>query len=200
MTLRYRIYKGDDAGGPVDYAAPVATVGAPPFAVADLAAGQSRRYGVRPYDDVSGLESATTAAEVTLTRAASGADGSDPPGGPVGVLVAPLASGRARVSWSYLRSPGRPDPEEFAIWATPGTAVDFTPAAAVLTVPAAENRMHYHAIVDSLPPGSVAFGVRGVRPGPPRVDDGNTRSVVATIAGTGPAAPDDLESTATDRG
>jgi hypothetical protein len=172
--LKTNVYRGDGSGGPVDYAAPVAVVSVASYAIDDMAPGESRRYGIRIVDDATGLEESGTAAQILLTRAADGTDASAPPVGPTAIRFLMQKAGLGVVSWSYLKSPIRPDPAEFRVFAGEGDAVDWDadPAAVLDATPIQSSYNVFLSIfTDDLiySVGVRGFDARGV-------SDGNTLS------------------------
>lgn len=185
MSLEIYIFKGNDSGGPPDYAVPVAVVAGSlgSFGVAGPPPGGTRVYAVRTFDTATGLMETNTDARVSCRRDPTGADRSIVPTGPTAISARATAGGGVSVAWSYMPTASRPDPDRFAVYVTAGTTVDYTaaPTAVVNLIP---NLIHY------IYPGSgyadgTTYAV-GVRSFLGAADDGNTMSATFEAAGTGP--------------
>lgn len=181
--LRTNIYKGDDTGGAIDWSVLIATVTGATFPVTDLPAGATRQYGIRTYDDVTGLVELGMMARCTIARDAAGNDVSEPPGGPSGIRATPLAAGAVRVAWIYLGGGGRPDPDHFAVFVTAGTAVDFTATPTAMVAMIKNSRNYTLDIPGFIDGTSYVVGVRGILG---NADDGNAMVATFEAAGTGP--------------
>jgi hypothetical protein len=182
MGLRANLYRGDDAGGPVDWTDLVAQVDGTTYAVGDLLAGQSRRYGLRVVDLATGLEESGTAAQVTLTRLPSGDDATGPPGGPTSIAFAMKPAGVGLLSWTYLPHPGRDDPATWDVHANTGDTVDWSldPIKSVAVAPVV---LTYSTTITGFVDGDTySVGVRGASAS--GVTDGNTlqKTFVAATA------------------
>src|SRR5690349_11807576 len=101
MTIQYRIYSNNNAGGPVDYSAPVATVSGLTWDTPALPLSSDTTYAVRAYDTASGLEDANVDARVRIVIDASGADVSARPNPPSHLTAEPRAGGKVMVTWQY---------------------------------------------------------------------------------------------------
>jgi hypothetical protein len=182
IGLRARLYRGDDAGGPVDWTNLVAQVDGTTYDVGDLLAGQTRRYGLRIADLATGLEETGTAAQVTLARLASGDDATGPPGGPTSIAFAMKPAGVGLLSWTYLPHPGRDDPFTWDVYANVGDAVDWSldPIKSVAVAPVV---LTYSTTVTGFVDGDTySVGVRGASVS--GVTDGNAMQktfVAATV-------------------
>jgi len=97
----YHVYAGDGAGGPVDYATPLATVAGTTWASPPLAMPSDNKFAVRAFDDVTGLEESNVDAQVRIRVDAAGNDISGLPNAPLGLAARPTANGGARVTWAY---------------------------------------------------------------------------------------------------
>jgi hypothetical protein len=101
MAIQYHIYGNDGAGGPVNYAAPVASVSGLTWNTPTLAPGGSYTFAVHPYDDVTGFEDRTADSRVSIVLDAGGLDTAGLPVPPLFVAVKPLSGGTARLVWYY---------------------------------------------------------------------------------------------------
>lgn len=128
----YHVYS-NGGSGPVNYAAPIATVSTLTYSTSALAYPSDTVYAVRAFDTVSGLEEQNVDARVRLVLDATGANVTARPNPPVNVWAAPTAGGGAVVHWSYNPAGQGAAPTGFKVWATVGSVVDYT--AAPVSVP-----------------------------------------------------------------
>jgi hypothetical protein len=157
------IYKGDSNGGPIDYGTPIGDVAGLQFTFPGLPAGSVTRFGVRNYDDATGLEETNIDAVTTVIVDASGANVSDVPGAPSAVSARPAGPTSVTVAWQYLPDPSRPDPMTFNIYMSIGNVVDWT-AAPAASVPFVAGARDFRHVATGLQSGTAyAFGVRSAR-------------------------------------
>lgn len=189
MSTRYHLYRGDDSGGPIDYSTPVGTVTGLTFDTPPLVPGSVVRFGVRAFDDVSGLEETNVDAVVTLTIDAAGADVSGLPSAPTDLQVRQRTGGAVRVSWTYSPMGSGGLPTQFKVWASAGGVVgyDVPPAA---TVPYSARKLVYSADLSGLSDGETyLIGVRASNDGG---DERNTVVVAIAVDADGPDPVDDF--------
>jgi hypothetical protein len=198
VTLAYRVYKGDAAGGPVDYATVVATVSTTTYVGAALAPSSRTRFGVRAYDTVTGLDDGNRDVAATVALDASGNDVSGTPGPILNLKARAGAAGTISLSWVHHPA-GRPIPAGFKAWATAGPTVDYAAAPALtqsfapIAYDAADGR--FSGTISGLTPGT-AYAV-GVRAYNAAGADSGTVSATVTPVAAGPAAVLGLSLTAT---
>lgn len=193
MSIAYRIYANDGAGGPVDYSTAVATTSGLTYATAALALGSDTTFAVRAYDTASLLEDQNVDARCRVLLDAAGVDITGRPRPISGLSAVARAGGTARVEWAWPYA-ARPYPTGFKVWLTAGSTTNFaaSPAATVaFTGPSGA------ATLAGLADGSAY--VVSVRAYTALADDGNTLSAAVTGDSTGPAAPT-LTLTASDLG
>ena len=104
--IRYHVYAGDTAGGPIDYSAPVATVDGTTWTGPAVAPGSARRFGVRAFDAATGLEERNLDAAVTVARDATGVDTGRLPPAPGVLMATPVAGGKVRLDWAWIAPMG----------------------------------------------------------------------------------------------
>lgn len=185
----YRIYAGDDSGGEIDYSTPIAEVPGLSFDTDPLPLDSRTRFGVRVYDDVTGLEERNVDAVVEIVVDGAGLDATGRPGSPLDLSVRPTAGGTAVVLWSYNRLSGGGIPASFKVWLTAGTSVNYA-AAPAATVPYDGSARQFAATLSGLADGTTyAVGVRAANASG---DDPNTQSALVVGDEVGPDAVDDL--------
>lgn len=192
--IRTRIYKGDSAGGPIDYATPIGDVAGTSYSYANLPLNSTTRFGIRNYDDISWLEEANVDATVTVVVDGQGQDASDVPGQPTAVVASASGAASVVVAWQYYPITGRSDPTLFNVYMTQGPEVDWT-APPVASVAMREWARDFRATLDGIQSGlEYAFGVRSVRGA---ATDGNTFSFVIPLLPPAPLPVADLAGTLT---
>jgi hypothetical protein len=165
MAIHYRIYSGDNSGGPVDYASPVATVAGTSWTTPPLPPGSRTRFAVRSFDTITGHEDKNIDAMITVAVDATGGDATNQPAAPSGLSATVSGPGQVRVRWSYLPTPGRPDPDGFRVYRTAGPAVDWSAAPAAIVAFTAMVR-DYSTLMAGLVAGTTyAIGVRSALAG-----------------------------------
>jgi hypothetical protein len=170
------IYKGDGNGGPIDYANPIGASSTNSFVITGLAPGTKTWFGIRNFDDATGLEEQNVDARTLIIVDSLGRDASDRPGSPVALVAVATAPGSVEVRWTYQGHPSLAEPESFAVHCNPGDSVDFSLAPAA-TVAYSSVLRDFRVTLSALQSGlAYAIGVRSVRG---FADDGNTAS--ATI-------------------
>lgn len=158
MAIVYRIYANDGAGGPLDYTNLVGTTGTLAFSPPALAAGSDWTFGVRAFDDATGLEESNTDARVRIRVDAAGVLVGDLPNPPVGLTVSPRPGDLVFARWSYAKAGQAAPPTGFRVYLAPGTVT--LPAAPAATVPFSDSGVFntYSAQVGPITPG-VAYQV-----------------------------------------
>jgi hypothetical protein len=196
MSTRYHIYMGDDNDGPVDYTDPVGDSADPWLDVGPRPAPSATNYGIRAYDDATGLEEPNVNVVVRLAIDATGRNVSVVPAPPVGVVAEPVGVSGALVRWVFLPDPARPAPDGFNVYANPGPSVDYAagPALAVLHVAGARD---YRATLAGLT-GGVSYSI-GVRATIGAAEEQNATRATVIPRGTPPLPVSDLTVTATYR-
>jgi hypothetical protein len=198
-AIAYRVYRNDGAGGPVDYATPVATTAGLGYTTPPLAAPGDWTYAVRPIDLGTGREDQGRDTILRLVLAADGSDITYRPGAPTGLAADPGGPGGLRATWSWV--PDRPrdesrSPDGFRVWTSlHPAAIDYA-APPAATVPAGDDLLRYDAArtfdaaLTGLAPDALhrvavrAFNAWGEDPG--------TAYVVARAAGSLPGLPQAL--------
>lgn len=193
MAIVYRIYKGDAAGGPVDYATIVATVTGLSHVAAALPLSSTTRFAVRAYDNVTGIEHDSVDAEVAITVNSAGGDASDTPG-PVRFLRArATANASIVVEWSHDGPDDATAPAGFRVYAGAPTVSYASPLA---TVTYWGRGRAYRATLSGLTGGST-YQI-AVRPYNAAGEQTTSPIVTATADATGPPAPEGLAGAAVD--
>jgi hypothetical protein len=133
MAVAYHVYSSGASGGPVNLAAPVASVSTLSWASGALPTPCTITYLVRPYDTATGLENANGDARVTVKFDALGDSLDLLPNAPTGLTATPRVGGSARVAWSYAPGGQGAAPSGFHVYAWPeaGSPNYAAPAAAV---------------------------------------------------------------------
>lgn len=193
MSTRYRVYKNDGAGGPVDYGTVVATVTSGTSCVASaLATPSDTTFAVRAYDSVSGLEEDNVDCRVRIVIDAAGVDVTNRPNAPVGLTARATAGGGAVVEWGYATAGQRGAPTGFKVWATAGASVNYAVSPAA-TVSYAAGRPSHTATLTGLVDGtSYSIGVRATNA---KGDETNTNKTTVVGDSTGPDAVEGLTAT-----
>lgn len=191
MTIAYHVYASPSSGLPIDYGTPVATVYGTTFQTQALPFPGLWSFGVRAFDDATGLEEANIDAAVTISFGSTGADVSGLPVPPAGLAVLPRSSGSFLVRWTYPFS-GNP-PVGFHVYAGVGTPSYAAPAATVL---AADGSLtpSYSAVLSGLTDGTTYAVV--VRSYNASGEEANTNLVSAVARVNGPAIVGSLSVTA----
>src|SRR5438309_1221755 len=101
MPIAYNIYASHGAGGPVNYAAPIATTTGLTFTTGPLPPGSDTTFAVRALDTSTNLEESNTDALVRIVLDANGADVSGRPNPPHAVVLSPAPAGSCLVSWAF---------------------------------------------------------------------------------------------------
>jgi hypothetical protein len=133
MSISYKIYANNGQGGLVDYDSPVATTSSLTWTVGPLAFPSDNRFGVRAFDDVSGIEEANTDATARIVLDLSGNDVTNQPNAVVGLAATATSGGTCWVTWGYDATNEGEPPAEFAVTLTAGTTPSLGPPTA--TVP-----------------------------------------------------------------
>ena len=136
MSILYRIYSNDGAGGPVDYSAPIATTAGLAFNPPGLVPSGDYRFAIRAFDDATGIEESNTQAVVRVRLDAGGRRIAEPPDPPHALVARPTAGGGCRVDWAYRAAGQAIPPSTFDVYLTPGATADLsTPVATVVYRP-----------------------------------------------------------------
>jgi hypothetical protein len=131
VSVSYRIYANDAAGGPIDWTTPIGTTTGLTFQPPPLALNSDNLFGLRAFDPVTGFEDQSVDAVVRVVIDGAGNDVTRRPAAPVGLTAFALGNGGARVTWTVNRAllPGR-EPTQFKVWLTAGTTVNYAAAPA----------------------------------------------------------------------
>lgn len=185
------MYRNDGAGGPIDYASPVATVSG--LTWTHTSPGNGRwSYAVRARDTSTSLVERNADAVVDVTIS-GGADVTARPDPPTMLSVGQAAPGSVDVTWAWIPKARRPEPTGFRVYVTAGTSVSYASPAA--TVPYARSRAGYTARVSGLTPGSTyAVGVRSYNAAGSEANA--AARTIAVAPSTAPANPTILGMTA----
>lgn len=133
MSISYRIFAGNTAGGPIDYSTVVATVSGLTWTGTALPAPSQTRYGVRAYDTVAALDDGNTDAAVLILINGAGADVTNQPKAPQAATATPAAGGTVNLTWLYPYTDAATRPTGFHVYQGPFPgALGGSP---VLTVP-----------------------------------------------------------------
>lgn len=190
MATQYHIYGNGGSGGPVNFAAPMATVSALTWTSPALAASSAWRFAVRAFDTVTGLEEANVDAQISVTLDSSQRDISGLPPAPDGLGATQNVLGGYRATWHW---PYPSDPAGFHVYLGSPTPNYASPVATVL----ASGRQHYRFDGTGLT-GGTTYQV-AVRAYNAIGEEAN--AVVASVTGnsTPPANVDALTATVTSR-
>jgi hypothetical protein len=183
----YNIYQNDAAGGPVNLAAPVATVAGLSWPSPALPTPADVTYLVRSFDTVSGLEDQNGDARVTVEFDALGNCLDALPNPPAGLTATPRAGGAARVAWTYAPGGQGAAPSGFHVYVFPasGRPSYATPAATVSFTDSGVQNV-FSTVLSGLTGGATcrvavrAFNALG--------EEANTTSVPLTPSAVGPTA------------
>lgn len=182
MATQYHIYRGNNAGGPVDYGTIVATVAGLTWDSPALDLSSQNLFAVRAFDTVSALEESNVDAIVRVSVDGSGVNITARPNAPTGLSARATASGGARVEWQYATGGQGAAPTGFRVYAgTP--AVSYASPAATVTY--STGRATFAADLTGLTGGaSYEIGVRSYN----AVGEETNTAVVTLVADT--AGPD----------
>jgi hypothetical protein len=187
VSIRFRLFSNGGTGGAVDYSAPLADVATLTWATPPLTAPGDWTFGIRPYDDATGLEDLTGAAEVRVVIDASGADITARPNAPFHVQARATAAAGLLVEWAYSPVGQGGPPTGFRVWATAGVSVNY--AAAPNATVAYTDRTRYFAAPLAGLTAATAYAV-GVRAYNAAGAETNTAAVAsATTDAAGPPPP-----------
>jgi hypothetical protein len=194
----YLVYKGDAAGGPINYDHAIAQTDQLSWVGPPLAPSTRTRFGVRVHSNVTGLTEHNTDAQVLIVVGPALEDLSNLPPAPVGLSVRAKAGGTALVTWSYPYVKLDVLPTGFHVYLTAGSTPSYaTPAATVAYgpsgLPVAYRRAQpgtYQATLSGLADGTAY--VVAVRAYAAAGEEANT--AVASVSGdaTAPANPANL--------
>jgi hypothetical protein len=193
-AIVYAVYGNDGAGGPINYATPLALVNGTSWTSSALAAPGQYRFGVRARAIDSGLEEQNLDAAVELVLDASGRDVTDVPLPPLGVRALPQAAGAIRVEWTCPCTDPLRQPSGFHVYLGTPAAIDWShPVADVAWSGGVTGS--FAATVAGLT-GGATYGVN-VRSYNMNGEEPNTGVVLVTADGTPPAGVDGLSAEAT---
>jgi hypothetical protein len=100
MAIRYHVYTNDGAGGPIDYSTPVADVSGTSWVIPPAPTSETHAaFGVRAYDDASGLEERNVDVVVRLDIDDLGDPIPATPAAPGYVRAEPAGVGELAVTW-----------------------------------------------------------------------------------------------------
>jgi hypothetical protein len=184
LSLLYRVYTNDFAGGPVDYSTPAGETADPTFTL-DVPAGSDLTAAVRTYDSVTGLEDDNVTVHVRLKTDVLGTDVTSQPAAPVGLTARPDGPGSVVLTWFQPTFGPAPAPDGWRVYSGP-VSPDFSTVLA--TVVYHRGQEIYSARLTGLTPGSVlkfaARPFRGILTGP------EGAWATARAGSAGPAAVD----------
>lgn len=177
--IAYDVYRNGGDGGPIDYAAPVAS-GVAALSWSEAPGDGDWSYAVRARDTASGLAelNADATARVVIAGGLDVTGRPDPPTLPAAV---PLSGGRLRVRWAWRRAKGG-TPTAFKVWLSPGTSVNYAASPAATAAYVAGTAV-FEAILSGLAAGPHAVAIRATN----AVGDEPGTAAAATL--TYPAAP-----------
>lgn len=155
MSIEYRVYQNDGAGGPIDYLTIVATVSALTYSPSALAQPSDNLFAVRAYDTVAVLEDKNVDAIVRIVVDDSGADVTNRPSPAVMPTARASSSGKATVSWSHNRLAAGATPTGFKVWLTAGTSADYGVAPTVVVPYEDPTTITYSTILSGLVDGTL---------------------------------------------
>lgn len=161
MSLEYRIYGNDGAGGPVDVSTPIATTSSLSYSLPALALNSDNLFLVRTHDTVTDLEDKSVEAIIRIVIDGSGADVSNRPAPPSLVTARISAAAKAFVTWIHSKVAPGGKSVGFKVWMTAGGTVDYT-ASPNATVPVSFTRDYvYRTTLTGLTDGTLyTIGVR----------------------------------------
>jgi hypothetical protein len=183
----YHVYANSGIGDPINYRSPIASLTTPGFQTSALSHPGTWSFGVRAFDQGSGLEEQNLDCGVTLILDSSGNDITNQPPPPLAIRAYAKAGGAIQVEWTYPLSTPLSTPTGFHVYIGAGTTPNYTTPAA--TVP--YNRMAANTfvqVISGLGDG-VSYSV-GVRAYNAVSEESNTNVVSVTAVATGPAAVD----------
>lgn len=195
MALRYRVYS-NGGSGPIDYSTPLQDSPSTVFSYATLPPGDWL-FGVRTYDDVSGIEEKNTDAVLGVAIGADFLDRSAVPNSPIGLTARATAGGGLKIDFMYVGTGQRGAPTEYRAWIWAAGSVDWTlPPSAVLatTFGPGDVRSRHSMTLSGLSDGA-AYAV-GIRAAGAAGDDGNTATVIVIGKASGPLAVGGLAASA----
>lgn len=176
----YHVYANDGAGGPIDYATPVATTTATSWTSSALSHPGSWLFGVRAYNAYGEERNLDCALEIDLD--AAGVDVTRIPTPPYSLRAIPLKAGAVRLTWYYSGPNRLKRPTSFNVYCG-SPSVDY---GTVRAVAAYTGQSFYSVDLAGLSDGvQYAFGVRAANA---TGEESNTLSVSCTADATGPDA------------
>jgi hypothetical protein len=194
MVVRYNIYAGNSQGGPVDYSVRVATVDGLSWQTAPLPVPSRTRFGIRAWDDATGLEEQNIDCVYEIIINDQGVNVSERPPAPIGIQVEARGTDGLLVRWTYLYRPPLPDPDSFVLRVQASGTMDFN-LPGVLVAPFVNGQSQYQATIAGLISGaSYAVSVRSAL-GP--AEDENATVLNVQTRSAPPKNPTDLMVTAT---
>lgn len=128
MSIEYRVYANDGAGGAVDYGTIVATTSSLTWTSGALTAPGDYTFVVKTHDTATGLEDQHSDCRVRVTLDGTGADTRGLPLAPSGLSAIAGAGGAATVRWQY---PAGPAVTGFRVYMGTPTVSYASPAATV---------------------------------------------------------------------
>ena len=177
MSIVYNVYASDGAGGPVNYAAPVATTTGQSFVTGPLRPGSDTTFAVRALDTSTNLEESNTDARRRIVIDSNGLDVSGCPNAPHAVVLSPVSGGSCLVSWAFDAAVQSSTPVGFQVFLTQGSSVSYASPAA--TVPYVPGQVGYTCILSG--PYTLGTYSAAVRSYNTAGSDGNTVAVTATV-------------------
>lgn len=188
-VIVWDIFTNDGAGGPINYATPIATVSSPTFTTSALPLNSDNRFAVRARDSANALSELNVDAIVRIIVDGAGADVSALPPAPFGLTARAKSGGTAEVSFQ-IDPYDRVKPTQFSIYLTPfasGSPSWSTPAA---TISAISGRRYYRSTLTGLSDGA-SYWI-GVRSSNGSIQEKNTTTIDIVGSSIGPASIDNL--------
>ena len=187
MSTSYHVYKGDNAGGPIDYTTIVATTASLSYAAGAMPVSAITRWAVRAFDTVTTLEETNIDATVTVITDGSGNDITNRPSAPQALTGRPTAAGGSTLHWMYPPNAPGGVPTGFHVYrGTPTVSY----ASAIGTVAFTAGRATY-SFNDTGLSDEVAYQY-AVRAYNATAEEANTTVIVVTGEVNGPTHVDSL--------
>lgn len=130
MTIAYKIYGNDGAGGPVNDTTPLSTTTELTYALGPVPPSSDNIFLVRAFDTTTGLEEANTEAVVRLVIGSDGRDLTLLPNPPHAISVSDARDGGCRISWAYSPDWSSGFPSGFNVYMSAGNTIEVTSVSA----------------------------------------------------------------------
>ncbi len=126
MAIVYRIYSNGGTGGSVDYSSAIAATPRLTYTTGMLTPSGTYCFGVRAYDDATGIEESNTQATIRLVLDGRGRDTGKAPNSIHALVARPTAAGGCRIAWAYHPAGQATPPTSFQVYLTAGSIPDLT--------------------------------------------------------------------------